>query len=402
MAQEAVSIPGVQGQILSGVIDRPAGEARAWAVFAHCFTCGKSLPAAQTIASTLASRGVGVLRFDFTGLGESEGDFSATNFSSGIDDLVAAAQWLAEHEEAPALLIGHSLGGAAVLAAAARLPHVVAIATIGAPSDPSHVAKLFADHATQIASEGAVKVTLAGRPFTIKRQLLEDLSAANLEPAVRSVGKALLVLHAPLDMTVGIENASALFGWAKHPKSFLSLDGADHLLKRREDAEYAADMILSWANHYLPAFHGDARSPEWVHVSEAGSGPFKQSIAAGRHHLIADEPRAQGGTDAGPSPYQLLLAALGACTAMTIRMYADRKKIGLAHVSVDLRPKREHGKDLAAADAAPAHLDHIERVVTLAGVADDNTRQRLMEIAEKCPVHRTLSNTVEITTREVR
>lgn len=389
------------GEMLAGRIDRPAGKPRAWALFAHCFTCGKDLPSAQIIAETLAAEGIAVLRFDFTGLGGSGGDFANTNFSSNLEDLLCAVSWLRDNEDAPALLIGHSLGGAAALAIAQEIAEVRAVATIGAPSDPGHIRHLFGEHLKRIEQEGEVEVQLAGRPFTVRKQLLEDISTARLEPKVRALRKALLLLHAPRDDLVGIDNAGELFGWAKHPKSFLTLDGADHLLRRRVDAAYAAQAIASWASRYLEPFSPAPESEAWARVMETGAGQFQQSIALGRHHLVADEPTKMGGLDSGPSPYQLLLAGLGACTAMTVRLYAKWKKLPLDRVAVDLRHSREHQADSATSATGPSNpkLERIERVVHLEGDLSDEQRARLLEIAERCPVHRTLAEPVQIETR---
>lgn len=401
MSRATVTFPGGGGHQLAGIIDRPAGTPRGWALFAHCFTCGKSLPSAETIAAALVVRGIAVLRFDFTGLGDSDGNFADSNFSSSLDDLVAASEWLAAHESAPSLLVGHSLGGAAVLAAAHRMPAVRALVTIGAPSAPGHVLNLFADHLPAIAADGTVKLSLAGRPFNISQQLLDDLSQANLQQAVHDLKRPLLILHAPLDATVGIDNAGTIFGWARHPKSFVSLAAADHLLKRQADATYAGNVIAAWAEPFLPAYPDTAQGDEWVHVSGAGTGPYQQSIALGRHHLTADEPASLGGGDAGPSPYQLLLAALGACTAITVRMYAQRKGIALADLVVALRHTRRQVGPVATASGAPAEpSERIDRVLSFGNDVDPETVAKLLAIAENCPVHRSLSGAIAIATSQ--
>ncbi len=300
------------------------------------------------------------------------------------------------------MLVGHSLGGAAVLAAAGRIPEAVAVATIGAPADPGHLTKLFADQREEITSRGEAEVALAGRPFRIRRQLLEDLSAASLEPAVSNLGKALLVLHSPLDQTVGIENASRLFQMARHPKSFVSLDRADHLLSRPEDAAYAAAIVAAWSSRFLPPDPTtDAPAPhdqQEVVVAENGDGPFGQSIRAGRHRLAADEPAAVGGEDSGPTPYGLLLAALGACTSMTLRLYARRKQLPLERVTVRLRHEKIHAADCERCDTQPARVDRIDRTLELVGDLDEPQRRRLLEIADRCPVHRTLAGEVRVET----
>lgn len=403
---ERIEFPGSAGHLLAARLDRPSGPVRAFALFAHCFTCSKDLAAASRIARALARRGIAVLRFDFTGLGHSEGEFANTNFSSNVGDLVAAADYLRAEHRAPELLIGHSLGGSAVLVAAARIPEAVAVATIGAPADPGHVARLFAAHADEIAEHGEAEVELAGRRFRIRRQLLDDLAAQRLEPAVAHLRKALLVLHAPLDEVVGIENASRIFQAATHPKSFVSLDSADHLLRRPADAAYAADVLAAWASRYLPddAAPSAARdiAPEAGDgevVVETGDGRFGQQIRAGRHDFLADEPRAAGGDDTGPSPYALLLASLGACTAMTLRLYAARKEWPLEQVQVRLRHEKIHARDCESCETQEGRIDRIDREIALTGALDDAQRAQLLAIADRCPVHRTLHGEVSVVTR---
>lgn len=398
-----IEFEGAHGDLLAARLDRAPGRPRAYALFAHCFTCSKDFVASSRVSRALAALGVSVLRFDFTGLGNSGGDFANTTFSSNVEDLVRAADFLRREHEAPALLLGHSLGGAAVLAAARRIPEAVAVATIGAPADPDHVTKLFANQHEEITARGEALVTLAGRPFRIRRQLLEDLSAASLEPVVADLGKALLVLHSPIDQTVGIENAGRLFQMARHPKSFVSLDGADHLLSRSEDAAYAAAIVAAWSSRFLPGEPTmDAPAPgdqQEVVVAENGEGIFGQAIRAGRHRLVADEPAEIGGADSGPTPYGLLLAALGACTSMTLRLYARRKQLPLERVTVRLHHERVHAADCANCDEKPARIDRIDRTLELTGDLDDAQRQRLLEIADRCPVHRTLIGEVRIETR---
>jgi putative redox protein len=399
MRTERFDFPNARGQTLAALLHRPAGEPGAFALFAHCFTCGKDNLAAKRIAEALAERGIAVLRFDFTGLGASEGEFPNTHFSSNIADLVAAADHLRRTERAPALLVGHSLGGAAVLAAAGQIPEAQAVATIAAPSDPGHVTGLFKDQVADIRAEGEREVLLAGRPFRIRREFLDDVAEANLLARVKDLHKALLVLQSPTDDTVGIDNASAIFLAARHPKSFVSLAGADHLLTRRRDALYAAHVIAAWAERYVEApaaaASEDARA---VMVSETGEGKFQQSVAAGPHHFLADEPIAAGGMDSGPSPYQLLLAGLGTCTAMTLRLYADQKGLPLTGVSVTLTHAKIHASDCATCETKEGKLDRIERTIALEGPLDEAQRARLVEIADKCPVHRTLTSEIEIRT----
>jgi len=399
MRTERFDFPNARGQTLAALLHRPAGEPAAFALFAHCFTCGKDNLAARRIAETLAERGIAVLRFDFTGLGASEGEFANTHFSSNIADLVAAADHLRRTARAPALLVGHSLGGAAVLAAAGQIPEARAVATIAAPSDPGHVTGLFKDQVADIRAEGEREVLLAGRPFRVRREFLDDVAEQHLLAQVRDLRKALLVLHSPTDDTVGIDNASAIFLAARHPKSFVSLADADHLLTRRRDALYAAHVIAAWAERYLeaaPAAAGEAARV--VVVSATGEGKFQQSVTVGPHHFLADEPVAVGGMDSGPSPYDLLIAGLGACTAMTLRLYADQKGLPLTGVSVTLRHAKIHASDCATCETKEGKIDRIERTIALEGALDDAQRARLLEIADKCPVHRTLTSEVEIRT----
>ena len=395
-----VTIVNQAGEKLAARLDLPAGEPKAAALFAHCFTCSKDIFAASRISQELASLGFAVLRFDFTGLGASEGEFANENFSSNIDDLVAAADFMRAETEAPRLLIGHSLGGAAVLAAASRVPEAVAVATIGAPFDPGHVAHLFQSAADEIAAKGEAEVLIAGRPFKVKQQFLDDIAAHNASDYIPTLKKALLVFHAPRDTVVGIDNAGEIFKAAKHPKSFVSLDDADHLLSRRADAVYVADVLAAWAARYLPTTEPVAAEPapasgELI-VTETGDGKFTQTVRVGRHSLIADEPASVGGDDQGPGPYDYVLAGLGACTSMTVRMYAERKGWPLERVTVGLSHKKIHAEDCADCETQDGRIDEIERWLVFEGALDDDQRARLLEIADKCPVHRTLTHEVKI------
>ena len=398
---EKVEFTGANGDLLAGRLDRPNGRPRAFALFAHCFTCSKDVFAAQRISTALAERGVAVLRFDFTGLGNSQGDFANTSFSSNIADLVAAADFLRAKHQAPKLLIGHSLGGAAVPLAAAKIPECIGVATLNAPFDPQHVRHLFSDALETIRDKGEATVTLAGRSFTIRKDFLDDLMAHSPAENLRHLRRALLIFHATKDNVVGIENARLIYEAALHPKSFVALDDADHFLSRREDATYIADMLNAWAARYLD---GDAKAAPQaaagtVVVSEAGEGIFPQLISAHGHLLRADEPVEAGGTDSGPGPYDFLLAGLGACTAMTLRLYAARKKWPLENAHVTLRHAKIHAEDCAACETKSGMLDRIERVVRLDGPLDAEQKARLMEIADKCPVHRTLTSEIRIETR---
>lgn len=405
MPTERFQFPGSSGQMLAAALDMPDGPPTAFALLAHCFTCGKDALAARRIARGLTRRGIAVLRFDFTGIGASEGEFANSDFSSNIDDLVQAADHLRRTFRAPALLVGHSLGGAAILAAAERIPEARAIVTIAAPADPGHVTGLFKEHLADIRAKGEVEVSLAGRPFRIRREFLDDVAEQKLTERIATLRKALLVFHAPTDDIVGIDNATAIFSAARHPKSFISLAGADHLLSHESDALYVADVIAAWASRYLeaPATAPQAgREPEGlVHVEETGIGKYQQRITASGHVLLADEPLAVGGRDSGPGPYDLLLAGLGACTSMTMRMYAERKAIPLERTRVTLQHSRIYARDCETCETQEGMISRIDRVIAMEGALSAEQRAKLMEIADKCPVHRTLTSETQIVTRAV-
>lgn len=402
-AEEITFIGDDKTSRLSARLDLPDGAPRAFALFAHCFTCTHNVFAASRIARGLTGHGIAVLRFDFTGLGASEGEFANTNFSSNVGDLLAAADWLRAEAEAPKLLIGHSLGGAAVLSAAKRITEAQAVCTIAAPAEPSHVVRHLQPAIAEIEARGEAEVLLAGRPFRIRKQFLEDIESHKLSDDIARLGRPLLIFHSPFDEIVGIENASRIFGAAKHPKNFVSLDRADHLLSRGEDAAFVADIIAAWGERYLgpaEAERPDVASSDAVVVSEAGMGKFTQAVSVrGRHQLAADEPESFGGADSGPSPYEYLTAGLGACTSMTIRMYADRKRLPLRGVRVTLRHGKVHAEDCAECDTQHGMLDRIDREIELAGPLDDDAKTKLLEIADKCPVHRTLHSEVWIETK---
>ncbi len=398
-----IEFSGANGQTLAARLDLPDGPVRAWALFAHCFSCSKDIHAAQRIARRLASQGIAVLRFDFTGLGHSEGDFANTNFTTNVQDLVAAAGWLSETHGGPDLLIGHSLGGSAVIVAAHEIESVKAVVTIGAPADAEHVINTFCQHLDEIETKGEAEVTLAGRPFRIRQQFVEDVRGAKVIDAANGLRRALLVMHSPVDAQVGVENASDLFVAAKHPKSFVSLDNADHLLSREADAFYAADVIAAWSARYVTASaakqeDAEAASHGQVIVRETGHGPFENRITIGRHRMLADEPASVGGADNGPDPYGLVTAGLGACTSMTLRMYAQRKGWPLDQVCVTLRHTKDHAEDCRDCEQG-RKIDIFEREITIFGDLDQDQRERLLEIADKCPVHRTLEDKVHIRTR---
>lgn len=406
MPTERFQFTGEGGHQLAAALELPDGEPTAYALFAHCFTCGKDTLAAKRISVALAAKGIAVLRFDFTGLGSSEGEFANSTFSSNIADLVHAADHLRETRGAPSILIGHSLGGAAILAAAGKIPEAKAVVTIAAPSDPAHVTGLFSEHLDNIRTQGEVEVSLAGRPFRIKREFLDDIVEHELMKNITGLHKALLIMQSPVDDTVGIDNATKIFVPAKHPKSFVSLDHADHLLTKPADALYAADVIAAWASRYVdtakPAKAMDlAEEPRKVVVQETRKSKFNQIITVGPHRLVADEPVAAGGEDAGPGPYDFLLAGLGACTSMTMRLYADRKSLPLDRVTVTLKHSKVYAKDCAECETRDGMLDQIERDIAIDGALDAEQRKKLMEIADKCPVHRTLTSEIRIVTKAI-
>jgi uncharacterized OsmC-like protein/fermentation-respiration switch protein FrsA (DUF1100 family) len=404
MPTERFQFTGEGGHQLAAALDLPEQEPLAYALFAHCFTCGKDVLAAKRIATALAAKGIAVLRFDFTGIGSSEGDFANSTFSSNVADLVGAAAHLRETGKAPTLLIGHSLGGAAILAAAGQIAEAKAVVTIAAPSDPAHVTGLFKEQIEDIRKQGKVEVSLAGRPFTITREFLDDIAEHGLMARVTTMHKAILVMHAPTDDTVSIDNATRIFLSAKHPKSFVSLAGADHLLSQRRDSDYVADVIAAWASRYIEPAAAEpevvtADAPRNVVVRETRNSKFQQTVSVGPHRLLADEPVAAGGGDSGPGPYDFLLAALGACKSMTMRLYADRKSLPLERATVTLHHSKIHAQDCAECETREGMLDQIDVAIGLEGALDAEQRKRILEIADKCPVHRTLTSEIRIVTR---
>lgn len=400
MKTESVEFTGHNGDKLAARLDLPDGPLLATALFAHCFTCSKESFAAKRISARLTGAGIAVLRFDFTGLGGSEGAFADTTFSSNVADLIEACAYLKTRGMEPSMLIGHSLGGAAVLKAGSQKDNIKAVVTLGAPYAPDHVTHNFADHLQEIMRDGVAEVDLGGRPFCIGKEFLDDISAAELEPAIHNLRAALLVMHAPLDQVVGIENAQAIFTAAKHPKSFVTLDDADHLLTRPEDSEYAAGVISAWAQRYLkltPPAPPPGAPEGVVRVTEADPDGYLQDVNAGPvHHALADEPIAYGGTNRGMSPYGFLSAGLGACSSMTVRMYARRKRWPLTSVRVDVTHDKVHAQD--AETGAAQKIDTFYRKIYFEGDLDDAQRARLLEIADKCPVHKTLLHSSRIET----
>lgn len=401
MQGQKLTFKNREGVALSGRLDLPADQKpHNFALFAHCFTCNKNFHAVRNVSRALTSRGFGVLQFDFTGLGASGGDFSESNFSGNVDDLLAAADFLASDFQPPSLIIGHSLGGVAAILAASQLESVQAVATIGSPSNPQHVQHLFQNSLEEIAQSGKALVNIGGRPFTIKKQFLEDISQMTLLKVVKAMRKSILILHSPQDATVGIENAAELYGAAHHPKSFISLDGADHLLNREADSRYAGDVIASWARRYLP--QQEAPTLSSLHQVVAllqKEDAFTTSIKAGDHYLTADEPKTVNGNNFGPTPYELVASGLAACTAMTIKMYANHKQWLLEDVEVHVSYRKDHAEDSQHQEEKGAKIDIFEREVKLTGELSAEQQQRMLDIANKCPVHKTLHSEVVVRTR---
>lgn len=398
------TFPNTEGMTLSAQMEWPANqEPHNYAIFAHCFTCNKNLHAVRAISKALAGRGFAVLSFDFTGLGQSEGNFSDANFSGNVKDIVSAAQFLKDEFKSPALLLGHSLGGAAVIQAAESIGTITAIATIGAPAKAEHVKKVFEEHLPEIETTGMAKVHLGGRPFLIRQQFVDDLRSHVPADALKKLRQAILILHSPQDQIVGVENAAELYQEAHHPKSFISLDGADHLLTNKSDSNYAGEVIAAWANRYIElpeerSLESEYQTAALISGKESG---YTTLIKAGKHFVTADEPEDVGGNDFGPTPYQLLASSLAACTAMTLRMYANRKGLDLKEIKVHVNHTKRYSDDAAQSNEVGARIDHFERLVEVEGDLDESQRKRLIEIAEKCPVHKTLEREITITTRSL-
>jgi len=386
---------------LSGLLETPESGIKFYALFAHCFTCSKDIAAASRISRALTAKGIAVFRFDFTGLGNSDGDFANTNFSSNIQDLIAATDFLRENYQAPKLLIGHSLGGTAVLGVAQHVPESTAIVTIGSPSDAAHVAHNFAAHIPEIEEKGEAEVNLAGRKFKIQKQFLDDINHFGIQHMAK-LRKALLVMHSPIDSVVSVSEAEKIYQTAVHPKSFVSLDSADHLLTNKADSEYAAEIIAAWASRYVTNDdQGYSQQVNQGHVIvEEKDHKFAQHISTDSHYWLADEPRSVGGNNSGPDPYEHLLAGLGACTAMTLRMYADRKQLPVTHIKVELSHTRNYQEDCSDCDNQKG-IEAIIRHISFEGTLDDQARQRFLEIADKCPVHKTLHNNVSVISKLV-
>ncbi|MEO0339098.1 MAG: alpha/beta fold hydrolase [Bacteroidota bacterium] len=400
MQSKKIQFTNQAGETLSARLDLPVNQhPHTYVLFAHCFTCNKNLTAVRNISRALTIEGFAVFRFDFTGLGESEGEFADTNFSSNVQDLIEAAEMLAQEYKAPAILVGHSLGGTAVIKAAAALDFVQAVVTIGSPFSPTHVSHLFAEEIDTIKEEGLAEVNIGGRPFTVKKQFLEDIKEKTLANTLRNLRKPLLIMHSPQDRTVEIENAAKIYDAAFHPKSFVTLDGADHLLTNKADSLYAGDMIASWAKRYIDLPEKEKLKVEKDVAIRLGNEGYTTDIMVGKHGLTADEPIEVGGNEFGPTPYDLVSAGLGACTAMTLQMYARRKKWDLQEVNVQLSHSKDYVDDQSRLEEAKSKIDHFERTIQLEGNLDDEQKARLLEIADRCPVHRTLHSDIKVSTR---
>jgi len=392
-----VQFTNKHNESLAARLDLPLGQKPvAYALFAHCFTCSKNLLAVNNISNALTQHGIAVFRFDFTGLGESSGDFADTNFSTNVEDLISAANYLDQNYSAPQLLIGHSLGGAAVIQAAALMDSVRAVATIGAPAEPPHVLHLIKEGIEEIEANGVATVDIGGRPFTIKKQFLDDLLNNTFEDTIQGIRKALLILHSPQDQIVSIDNAAKIYTSAHHPKSFISLDGADHLLSQKTDSQYTGTVIANWVMRYLDLEVENPLDTNQKVAVRTGNEGFKTEVKAGKHRFLADEPASVGGTDLGPNPYDLLLAALGTCTSMTLRMYADHKKLEVDEIKIHLSHAKVHAQDCEDCENERAKIDRIDRYIEIEGNLTEAQRQRMLEIADKCPVHRTLHNTIHV------
>jgi len=402
MRFEKVSFKNLDGVSLSGRLDFPIGtKPKAYVIFAHCFTCSKNLKSVDRISRAFTQAGMALLRFDFTGLGQSDGSFADTNFSSNLSDLQSAYDFLSENYEAPQILVGHSLGGAAVLHVASSMDRVKAVATIGAPATPEHVTHLLKNGRESLEKEGEAEVNIGGRSFKMKKQFLDDLEKRESRGVIKQLNRALLIIHSPQDQIVGIENAQQIYEQAMHPKSFISLDGSDHLIQKEADAMYVGQVIASWSLRYIE-LADSIEAPEgevWTRIGEEG---YTTEVIAGKHHLIADEPPSVGGADEGPTPYGFLLAGLGACTAMTLRMYADHKKMDLKEVEVKLTHDKVHKNDGENSESSQGKIDQITRRIKLTGELTEEQRRRLIEIANKCPVHRTIEGKPEILTEEIK
>jgi putative redox protein len=403
MRSTRLKIENRKGLILNAHLELPANQKpNYYAIFAHCFTCSSSLSAVKHVSRALTKHGFAVLRFDFTGLGRSEGDFVDSHFSANVNDLLDVNNYMIKHYEAPSLLVGHSLGGAAVLVAASKLETVKAIATVGAPATVGHVKHLFSDKIND--EDGSVEVNIGGRPFIINQEFVSEFDKTDLPSIVKNLRKPLLIMHAPFDKIVGIENAEQLYKNAFHPKSFVTLDDTDHLLTNEKDSHYVGEVIGTWAQRYFPKVENVMLSTEGEqlvgHLNIVEDN-FTTSIQTKNHSFIADEPASIGGSDFGPSPYEYLNAALASCTVMTLKMYAERKQWDLQEVYVYISHSRKHSDDLQIEVEKPKYLDHINKKLKFVGNLDESQKKRLKEIASRCPVHRTIESQVIFNTEVI-
>jgi len=399
---KSVKFKNAQGEVLSARIDFPDSQkVKTYALFAHCFTCNKSLSAIRNISKALNQKGIAVMRFDFTGLGGSQGDFSDTNFSSNISDLIFAAQYLKQEYGPPQIIVGHSLGGAASIFAASEIDSIEAVATIGAPAHPAHVQHLVADKLVEIREKGVAQVIIGERPFHIKKQFLDDLETKNMPDVLRQLRKPILVMHAPFDKVVGIDSASQIFKAAFHPKSFVSLNNADHLMSNPKDSLYVGNTIAAWASHYINLKDDNETKPDTENVAAVIDDypGYTVDLYTKNHHWLADEPKNLGGNDLGPNPYDLLASALGACTSITLKMYAERKKWNLTKVITDVKFSKIHQRDSEGYEQKDSLIQHFEVHIDIEGDLDETQRNRLLEIAHKCPVHKSLKGNIQIEAR---
>lgn len=405
MKNKKLEIKNKKGLKLQAYLELPANQKPSYyAVFAHCFTCNSTFSAVKNISRALTNHGFGVVRFDFTGLGRSEGEFAKSHFSANVDDLIAVNHYLKDNYEAPSLLVGHSLGGAAVIVAASKLDNIKAVATIGAPATVKHVTHLFSHGVEEVKLKGEIEVNIGGRPFKINQEFIEDFGKTNLPEITKNLRKPLLIMHTPFDQIVGIENAHKLYHNAHHPKSFVSLDQADHLLSKTRDSEYAGNMIGAWVERYFELKDNEMLSIDGeqlvAHLNVLEDN-FTTSIQTKKHSFIADEPASVGGNDFGPSPYDYLSAGLAACTVMTLKLYAQRKKWDLQEVYAYITYSKKHSDDLMLDVEKPTRMDHLQKRLKFIGNLDNSQKQRLKEIASKCPVHKTLQSKIVIETELV-
>ncbi|MBO3115669.1 alpha/beta fold hydrolase [Winogradskyella sp. DF17] len=398
MNSTKLKIENRKGITLNAHLELPANQKpNYYAIFAHCFTCSSSLNAVRHVSRALTQDGFAVVRFDFTGLGRSEGDFADSHFSANVEDVIDVHQFMTDNYKAPSLLVGHSLGGAAVLVAGSKLAAVKAIATVGAPATIGHVKHLFSHAIEDVKEKGKVKINIGGRPFEIDENFVSEFDKTDLQTIVKNLRKPLLIMHSPFDKIVGIENAQDLYLNAHHPKSFVTLDAADHLLTRETDSQYVGEVIGTWAKRYFPKTENTMLSTEGeqlvAHLNIVEDN-FTTFIQTKNHTFTADEPEEIGGNDFGPSPYEYLNAALAACTVMTLKLYAERKQWDLNEVFIYISHSRKHSDDLRAEVEKPKYLDHISKKLKFVGNLDDSQKERLKEIASRCPVHKTIASEV--------